>query len=597
LIDPASPPLSRSRIAIVDDDEDLRMLVRHSLELRGYRVLEFESAEQALGWEREPASPESPPLEEADLVLLDVSLPGLSGIETIGLMKESPRLKGIPIAMLTARNEADVVLRCIRAGASDYFVKPLDAAEMLRRVDRLLSDPSGMLGKAAKAELTWNFQELLVREIKRSERAGLPVGLLLGAIRKISSRTTELSADEIDRLWSAPAGHGNDLRPVVEGFVAACKRRLREYDILVPFGTGEFAAILPATDRGGRDAVVRKIHQAFQSEIDLPPLSRRERWGLLVGSSSHPEDGKDSLSLFTAAESTLTDRAPGKAVETAGDDLTFTKTLRCPGCGRHFKQPKIAARRLKPISRETDLRKVFEEMDPLHYGVVACTHCGLAVLESDAGFLRNLAPPAFGWSYKQRSSSEPLSRSTQTLIPDELVSHLSPPFEAWIEERRRRIPLQDLPERIPNRMELLAQAVEGDPLRLTPSAALGRYLLARETAILAGASPLRRARLAHRIAWLYRAEGKTKEERRYLSEALEYYLTAYHFEDLTGAKPSDQELLYLLGELSFRLGREADAVAVFEHLVRDPRLEANPSFLKMVRRRWFEARHEEDESS
>ena len=98
--------------------------------------------------------------------------------------------------------------------------------------------------------------------------------------------------------------------------------------------------------------------------------------------------------------------------------------------------------------------------------------------------------------------------------------------------------------------------------------------------------------MAHRVAWFYRIGGNADEERKFLSEALDFYLTAYHFEDLTDAKLSDLEILYLLGELSFRLGREADAVAVFEHLVRDSRLESKEAFRKMVHRRWYEARHE-----
>jgi hypothetical protein len=83
------------------------------------------------------------------------------------------------------------------------------------------------------------------------------------------------------------------------------------------------------------------------------------------------------------------------------------------------------------------------------------------------------------------------------------------------------------------------------------------------------------------------------QEKSLLTEALGFYLTAFHFEDLSGSKPNELEILYLLGELSFRIGKEADAVAIFHNLVRDSRLEANEAFRKRVRRRWYEARHEE----
>ncbi len=573
------------------------MLVRHSLALRGYDVIEFESSEQALGWEGTSTSAENPPLAQADLVFLDVNLPGLSGIETIELIHDSPRLRRIPIVMLTAHSEAEVVLKCIRAGASDYLVKPLNYQEVIRRIDKILADPSGALAKTAAVEITWNFQEVLAREIKRSERGEMEMGLLLGAVRRMSNTLEALTASDIDRLWTSPTDDEKDLREVVESFVGTCRQKVREYDTIVPFGSGEFAAVFPTTDREGMVAVARKIHHLFQSESNLPALSRQERWGLLVGTSVYPMDGKDNLSLFSSAESALSDRAPEKASHANTDDVVFPKTLRCIACGHHFTHLKIATRRLKPVGRESDLRLLFDDVDPVFYGAIACSHCGVAALESDSKFLRDLEPPVFGWVYKKTAAGKRPVHPTQTLIPEELAPHLAPPYESWIDEKGEHPRLSSLPESLSRLKETIASASPGESSRFDLKTALSRHLLACETYHLVGASPLRRARLAHRIAWFYRIGHNAEEERRFLSEALDFYLTAYHFEDLADAKLSDLEILYLLGELSFRLGREADAVTIFDHLVRDSRLESKESFRRMVHRRWYEARHEPPPSS
>jgi DNA-binding response OmpR family regulator/uncharacterized protein (DUF2225 family) len=588
---PVSGPL-RTRVAVIDDDHDQRLLLRHALELRGYQVLEFESAEGALGWETLSEGGGSPPIAEADLILLDVNLPGITGVETLQLLKETPGLRTIPVAMLTAQSASETVLKCLRTGAVDYFVKPIDFSEAMRHIDKLLSDPSGLLSRTSSIDLKWSFQEFLIRELKRAERSEDQLAILMGGFRKAPVASPALSADEVGRLWSQPPEGGESLRKAVEAFVRDVQRHFREYDVLAPFGGGEFVAILPASNRESLNTVIRKLQAHFQTMGGFPPLSRQERWALLLGGACYPEDGRDRLMLLSSAEARLSDQPPVKSPHEKADDRLFAKSTRCSGCGNHFSFSKIAARRITPISRESDLRMIFDDIDPLLYGVVSCTSCGLAGFEADLPALRNLEAPAFGWSYQARSIQAPLTRPAKTVIPEDLSRHLSPSHEAWVERNRKGLVPHGLADDIPARDRLLHQAKVQEGLRVSRETAVVRHLLARETYRLAGASPLRRARLAHRLAWLHRTVADTEHEKQFLAEALEYYLIAFHFEDLVAAHPTEIEIFYLLGEISFRLGREADAVAIFDRLVRDPRLEEKDAFRKMVRRRWFEARHE-----
>jgi DNA-binding response OmpR family regulator len=116
----------KARVLVVDDNEDIRMLLRELLQRAGFEVLEEGNGRSALR-----AFHASRP----DLVLLDVAMPELSGWETLERIRE---LSDVPVLMLTAKDaEADRV-RGLRSGADDYVTKPFARDELLARVEALL---------------------------------------------------------------------------------------------------------------------------------------------------------------------------------------------------------------------------------------------------------------------------------------------------------------------------------------------------------------------------------------------------------------------------------------------------------------------------
>jgi len=116
-------------IAIVDDEEDIVELVSHHLKREGYRVKEFYNGRDFLSF-LESIIP--------DLVLLDIMLPGIDGLEICRMLKSKNRTSKLPIIMLTAKaSEADVVVG-LELGADDYIVKPFSPRELVARVKSLL---------------------------------------------------------------------------------------------------------------------------------------------------------------------------------------------------------------------------------------------------------------------------------------------------------------------------------------------------------------------------------------------------------------------------------------------------------------------------
>ncbi|MDP2702195.1 MAG: response regulator, partial [Candidatus Rokubacteria bacterium] len=114
-----------SRVLIVEDEPDIRELVVHHLKREGYLVSAASSGEEAL---RQVQA--APP----DLVLLDLMMPAMDGLEVCRRLRQDPVTASLPIVMLTAKgDEVDRVLG-LEIGADDYIVKPFSPKELLARV-------------------------------------------------------------------------------------------------------------------------------------------------------------------------------------------------------------------------------------------------------------------------------------------------------------------------------------------------------------------------------------------------------------------------------------------------------------------------------
>ena len=118
--------MSERRVLVVDDDPDIRGLLRELLDRRGFDVTEARDGQEAL---------RAFFAERPDLVVLDVAMPVLDGWKTLERIRE---LSDVPVVMLTARTTELEKTRGLRAGADDYVTKPFGRQELLARVDAVL---------------------------------------------------------------------------------------------------------------------------------------------------------------------------------------------------------------------------------------------------------------------------------------------------------------------------------------------------------------------------------------------------------------------------------------------------------------------------
>jgi len=124
--------MAKELILVVDDEEDIRALVELNLGREGYQILACDTGERALELVR---------AKKPDLIVLDLMLPGVDGMEVCRQLKADADTREIHIVMLTARGEEADIVAGLELGADDYVTKPFSGKVLAARVRRLLRKP------------------------------------------------------------------------------------------------------------------------------------------------------------------------------------------------------------------------------------------------------------------------------------------------------------------------------------------------------------------------------------------------------------------------------------------------------------------------
>lgn len=130
-------------VLIIDDEADIRMLIRYNLEKEGFTVWDADNGEKGIELARH-----NPP----DLILLDVMMPVMDGIETCERLRKIPELSNSMICFLTARSEEYSQIAGLDAGADDYITKPIKPKLLISRISAILrrKEKSGISVKPEK---------------------------------------------------------------------------------------------------------------------------------------------------------------------------------------------------------------------------------------------------------------------------------------------------------------------------------------------------------------------------------------------------------------------------------------------------------------
>ena len=127
-------------IVIADDDPTIISLVKLRLGLARFNVCATGDATAAVAMVR---------ANEPVAVILDVQMPGGGGLSALSRIKADPRMKNLPVMMLTGERDAETVVAAMSGGANDYMVKPFDPDTLLERISRLVKSSAMVWGEPA----------------------------------------------------------------------------------------------------------------------------------------------------------------------------------------------------------------------------------------------------------------------------------------------------------------------------------------------------------------------------------------------------------------------------------------------------------------
>lgn len=147
--------MSKEKILVVDDEEDILELVRYNLDREGYMVQCAASGEAAL---------ESAAMGPIDLIVLDLMLPGIDGLEVARRIRLSVDNKDTPIIMLTAKGEEADIVAGLELGADDYVTKPFSPRILVARIKAVMRRRSGVIENESDI---LNIRELSIHRGRR----------------------------------------------------------------------------------------------------------------------------------------------------------------------------------------------------------------------------------------------------------------------------------------------------------------------------------------------------------------------------------------------------------------------------------------------
>jgi len=282
-------------ILIADDEPINRKLIQRRLERERYRVIAAEDGQEAVDLTKSRLP---------DLVLLDVMMPVIDGLQACRLIKDDERTRDIPVIFLSARDETEVKINGFALGANDYISKPFKAEELLARVnvalrikqerDRLRSTVEEAIAEAEVAHeramtdaLTglfnrYGLQRALTREMAEARRYSRPFSCLMFDVDNFKI---------VNDSFGHPTGDVA-IRQVSQILGEAIRRS----DMIFRYGGEEFLALLPETNLTGARALAEKVRLLAEERI-FGSAEKRFHLTLSIGAAEmYPhESGNDMI--------------------------------------------------------------------------------------------------------------------------------------------------------------------------------------------------------------------------------------------------------------------------------------------------------------
>ena len=223
----------------------------------------------------------------------------------------------------------------------------------------------------------------------------------------------------------------------------------------------------------------------------------------------------------------------------------YQKDIECLHCKKKFKSTKVRSKFIKAVSHNSDFQPIYEnkEVNPLLYNIFVCEHCGFSFTDD---FTKYFAP------------------GVKEIIQEQIASKWTP--RSFGNER-------------------------------TIEEGIMTYKLGILSGTLKKEKFVSIAGLALRTAWLFRLQNKQKEEIRFMEIARDRYADSYLNDDYNGTQMSESRMLYLIAELSRKIGDIEYATRYFSKVIEKQNSSIEPTIIEMAKDRWYEIRAQKEKEA
>lgn len=290
-------------ILLVDDDAYIRRTISQKLMQAGYRVDEVENGERAL---------EAIRSLRPDLVLLDILMPGISGLAVCARLRSDPEVADTPVLFLSSADDIPTKAAGFQLGAQDFLSKTIDPRELEIRVKAALAVKKERDALKEAAMRLRTEAQRLQHQAQNDPLTGLPNrrALMEGGDRAIylaryMDQPVSLYMIDVDHFKKVNDTWGHTAGDRILVQVASHLRvNLREADICARFGGEEFAAVLPGANLSDAVAVAERIRASIES-VRFAVGKEKAKVTVSIGVSSYPEDGASLENLLEIADQRL----------------------------------------------------------------------------------------------------------------------------------------------------------------------------------------------------------------------------------------------------------------------------------------------------
>ncbi len=291
-----NPTKSQHKILIVDDTTTNVEVLEGILELEGYQTFSSSNGKHALEIIDEI---------QPDIILLDIMMPGMNGLEVCEKLKENPIWKHIPVIFITALCSPQDISKAFEVGGVDYITKPICREEVIHRIQaqleyvslfgkqRELIDKLETMAKTDQLTGLPNRRQMIENikyEVIRFRRGGKPFSIAIGDI------------DDFKKINDTYGHAGGDF--VLINVAELLRNGCRNQDLVCRWGGEEFLLLLPETDAAGAFTLAEKQRQTI-ANVDLKFEGKQIKVTICFGISTFNQKGQTYEECIRLADDSL----------------------------------------------------------------------------------------------------------------------------------------------------------------------------------------------------------------------------------------------------------------------------------------------------